>query len=428
MTYPQTLAYLYAQLPMFTRVGETAYRKDLHNTLQLCAAIDNPQHKFKTIHVAGTNGKGSVSHSMAAILQTAGYKTGLYTSPHLKDFRERIRINGQMIPEQNVIDFVAQNQHLFGQLSPSFFEVTVAMAFDYFANEAVDIAVIEVGLGGRLDSTNIINPLLSIITNIGYDHVNILGNTLPKIAFEKAGIIKHKTPVVIGEYNSDTKPVFLAKAEEQHAPILFASQQFELVYDEMKGDYRALELVNTENQSRIKLALDLTGSYQTKNIVTILSAISQLKKTGFTINNTHLVTALKQVKSLTGLNGRWQTLQKKPLIICDTGHNQDGINEVLKNINNLTYNKLHIVLGMVSDKDTHKILSLLPQNARYYFCAPSLPRALPAQQLQADAWVLGLAGDFYASVIDALTAAKIKASDDDFIFVGGSTFVVAEVV
>ncbi len=428
MTYPQTLAYLYAQLPMFTRVGETAYRKDLHNTLQLCAAIDNPQHKFKTIHVAGTNGKGSVSHSLAAILQTAGYKTGLYTSPHLKDFRERIRINGQMIPEQNVIDFVAQNQHLFGQLSPSFFEVTVAMAFDYFANEAVDIAVIEVGLGGRLDSTNIINPLLSVITNIGYDHVNILGDTLPKIAFEKAGIIKHKTPVVIGEYNSETQPVFLAKAEEQHAPILFASEQFELVYDEMKGDYRTLELVNTENLSCIKLALDLTGSYQTKNIITILSAVSQLKKIGFTISNTHLITALKQVKSLTGLNGRWQTLQKKPLIICDTGHNQEGINEVLKNINNLIYNKLHIVIGMVSDKDTHKILSLLPQNASYYFCAPSLPRALPAQQLQADALLFGLLGDFYPSVNDALTVAKIKASDDDFIFVGGSTFVVAEVV
>ncbi len=428
MTYTQTLEYLYAQLPMFTRVGESAYRKDLHNTLQLCAAIDNPQHKFKTIHVAGTNGKGSVSHSLAAILQTAGYKTGLYTSPHLKDFRERIRINGKIIPKRNVVEFVVKNEHLFNTLSPSFFEVTVAMAFQYFATEDVDIAVIEVGLGGRLDSTNIINPLLSIITNIGFDHVNILGNTLPKIAFEKAGIIKHKTPVVIGEFNPLTKPVFLAKAEEQNAPITFAGHQVELISDKMEGNYRALEINELSNLNNVKLKLDLTGTYQIKNIVTVLSAVSQLKKQGLDISHENIYTALKKVKKLTGLNGRWQTLQKKPLVICDTGHNEDGIKEVLKNIQTIKYNNLHIVLGMVNDKEITKILALLPKNATYYFCAPNLIRAKPAQQLQTEAEEFDLVGDFYFSVKDAFLAAKTNASNNDFIFVGGSTFVVAEVI
>lgn len=428
MTYQQTLDYLYAQLPMFTRVGESAYRKDLHNTLQLCAAIDNPQHKFKSIHVAGTNGKGSVSHSLAAILQTAGYKTGLYTSPHLKDFRERIRINGKMIPKHNVIEFVAQNDHLFSKLSPSFFEVTVAMAFQYFATQEVDIAVIEVGLGGRLDSTNIINPLLSIITNIGFDHVNILGNTLPKIAFEKAGIIKPNTPVVIGEYNAQTKPVFLAKADEENAPIYFATEECKLINDELNGDYRVVEFEELTNSNIIKLSLDLSGSYQTKNTATVLSAVSQLKKLDFKLSDNNLLTALKQVKKLTGLNGRWQTLQKKPLIICDTGHNEDGIKEVLKNIQTLNYQKLHLVIGMVNDKEINKILALLPKTASYYFCAPNLPRAKPAQQLQTEANEFGLIGNFYLSVSDALNAAKTNAQPDDFIFVGGSTFVVAEVI
>ncbi len=428
MTYTQTLKYLYAQLPMFTRIGESAYRKDLHNTLQLCDAIDNPQHKFKTIHVAGTNGKGSVSHSLAAILQTAGYKTGLYTSPHLKDFRERIRINGVMIPKQNVVEFVAQNEHLFSKLSPSFFEVTVALAFQYFATEKVDVAIIEVGLGGRLDSTNIINPLLSIITNIGFDHINILGDTLPKIAYEKAGIIKPKTPVVIGEYNQLTKPVFLAKAEDENAPITFAQHQFELITDKMEGNYRALEINELSNLNNVKLKLDLTGSYQTKNVITVLSAVSQLKKQGFDISDKNIFTALKNVKKLTGLKGRWQTLQKKPLVICDTGHNEDGIKEVLKNIQTIKYYKLHLVIGMVNDKEITKILALLPKNATYYFCSPNLPRAKPAQQLQTEAAVFGLVGNFYLSVKDALAAAKSNAQSNDFIFVGGSTFVVAEVI
>jgi len=413
---------------MFTRIGEAAYRKDLFNTQQLCAAINNPQQKFRTIHVAGTNGKGSVSHSLSAILQNAGYKTGLYTSPHLKDFRERIRINGEMIPKKNVINFVAQNQYLFNQLSPSFFEVTVAMAFQYFANADVDIAVIEVGLGGRLDATNIINPLLSVITNIGFDHVNILGDTVPKIAFEKAGIIKPNIPVVIGEYTNETKPVFLAKADEQNALIIFANQQYELIANEMQASYRNVAFKNLENQNILNLELDLTGTYQTKNIATVLSAVSQLKKLGFLINDRHLKNALKDVKNLTGLNGRWQTLQKNPLIICDTGHNEDGIKEILKNIKTINYKNLHIVIGMVNDKDCATILSLLPQNATYYFCAAKLPRAKLAQQLQNEAMAFRLKGNVYVSVKNALAAAKKNALEDDFIFVGGSTFVVAEVL
>ena len=428
MDYQQTLDYLYAQLPMFTRVGESAYRKDLHNTIALCAVLDNPQHKFKIIHVAGTNGKGSVSHMLAAILQIAGYKTGLYTSPHLKDFRERIRINGEMIPQQNVIDFVTQNKHLFQELLPSFFEVTVAVAFEYFANENVDIAIIEVGLGGRLDSTNIIQPEVSVITNIGMDHMHILGNTLVEIAKEKAGIIKTNMPVVIGEFTPETKSVFLAKADDVNALITYASQEWEVISDKLLDGKRALELRNTTLQKNIQLKLDLTGTYQTKNALTVLSAVSEICKKGFNISDEHIISALAQVKYLTGLNGRWQTLQTQPLIICDTGHNEDGIKEVIKNIDTITFKNLHIVIGMVNDKDSRKVLGLFPQNATYYFCAPNLPRAKSALDLQNQALEFGLKGDAYPSVFDAFTAAKRKANADDFIFVGGSTFVVAEVV
>ena len=428
MDYQQTLDYLYAQLPMFTRVGESAYRKDLHNTIALCAELGNPQHKFKTIHVAGTNGKGSVSHMLAAILQTAGYKTGLYTSPHLKDFRERIRINGEMIPQQNVVDFVEQNSRLFIELSPSFFEVTVAMAFEYFAQEKVDIAIIEVGLGGRLDSTNIIQSEVSVITNIGMDHMHILGNTLDEIAKEKAGIIKTNTPVVIGEFTPETKSVFLAKADDVNAPITYASQEWEVISDKLLDGKRALELRNPTLQKNIQLKLDLTGTYQTKNVRTVLSAISEICKKGFSVKDEQIISALAQVKYLTGLNGRWQTLQIQPLIICDTGHNEDGIKEVIKNISTVTFKDLHMVIGMVNDKDSRKVLSLFPKNATYYFCAPNLPRAKPVLDLQNQAVEFGLIGDAYPSVLNALSAAKSKAQVDDFIFVGGSTFVVAEVV
>jgi dihydrofolate synthase/folylpolyglutamate synthase len=428
MDYQETLDYLYAQLPMFTRVGESAYRKDLHNTIALCAAIDNPQHKFKSIHVGGTNGKGSVSHMLAAILQTAGYKTGLYTSPHLKDFRERIRINGQMIPHQNIIDFVEQNQYLFQQLSPSFFEVTVAMAFEYFANEKVDIAIIEVGLGGRLDSTNIIQPVISVVTNIGLDHINILGNTLVEIAREKAGIIKTQTPIIIGEFTDETNQVFLAKADDLNAPITFASQEWKIIVDKLIANNRILELQNLIHQKTIPLNLDLTGTYQIKNVLTVLSAVSEICKKGFIISDDQIQKALSQVKTLTGLNGRWQTLQTQPLVICDTGHNEDGIKEVIKNIKSIVFKNLHIVIGMVNDKDIRKVLSLLPENATYYFCSPNLPRAMPAIELQKQAQEFGLKGDTYHSVSDALNVAKSKADVDDFIFVGGSTFVVAEVV
>jgi dihydrofolate synthase/folylpolyglutamate synthase len=348
-SYQQTLDYLYSRLPMFSRIGAGALKADLKNTLELCRRIGNPQHQFKAIHIGGTNGKGSTSHMLAAILQTAGYRTGLYTSPHLKDFRERIRINGSMIPEQDVVAFI-NNQHLdIEELSPSFFELTVAMAFHYFALQKVDIAVIEVGLGGRLDSTNVISPLLSVITNIGYDHVNILGNTLPEIAFEKAGIIKSRIPVVIGEKHPETTGIFLKKVQETQSPLSFASDEWiiEQTIADQKLSHLKVKRMATGDQAVFKpesLTTDLTGLYQLKNIATVLSALTELRKAGLTITDDQVQTALKQVKSLTGLKGRWQFLHEKPLIICDTGHNEDGIREVLAHIRAMSYRSLHIVL------------------------------------------------------------------------------------
>lgn len=435
MDYQQTLNYLYQQLPMFTRVGASAFKKDLTNTLLLCEKLDNPQQKFKSIHVGGTNGKGSTSHMLAAILQTAGYKTGLYTSPHLKDFRERIRINGEMISEQEVIDFVAGQQENINTIQPSFFEMTVGMAFSYFAKEKVDVAVIEVGLGGRLDSTNIITPLLSIITNIGWDHMNLLGNTLPEIAAEKAGIIKPFVPVVIGEYQEEVFQIFTDKAKLENAPIRFASEEWQTFIDKSSQTSTLLNVSanptekNTNPDFKSKnLALDLTGLYQLKNLKTVLSAVDELRKQGFNINDDAVFTALKSVKKLTGLMGRWQTLHDNPLIICDTGHNPEGIVEVLKNIEATSYQHLHFVLGMVNDKDPEKILSLLPKNATYYFCKPDLPRGLPADILKKQAEDYGLTGADFSSVKEALETAKKNAQPTDLIFVGGSTFVVAELV
>ncbi len=428
MDYQKTLSYLYAQLPMFTKVGLSAYKKDLQNILKLSEALGNPHHKIKTIHVGGTNGKGSVSHMMASILQTAGYKTGLYTSPHLKDFRERIRINGQMIDQNSVIEFVADNKSQFEEISPSFFEVTVAMAFNYFAKENVDIAVIEVGLGGRLDSTNIISPDLAIITNIGLDHVEILGDTPKQIAYEKAGIIKYKTPIVIGEYTSETQSVFISKAEEQEAPITFASDEYQISSINLGIDYHDVIATKMEESKKFELSLDLTGLYQTKNLATVLSSVDILNHQGYKISEIDISNALKKVKKLTNLGGRWHVHQKKPLIISDTGHNEDGIKEVIKNINEQKFEHLHIVLGMVKDKDSLKILQLLPQNATYYFSSPQLPRAKPAIELQTEALKMGLKGESYQSVNLALEAAKSAANENDFIFVGGSTFVVAEII
>jgi dihydrofolate synthase/folylpolyglutamate synthase len=444
MNYTETLDYLYTQLPMFTRVGSSAFKKDLTNTLALCELLDNPQHKFKSVHVGGTNGKGSTSHMLAAILQTAGYKTGLYTSPHLRDFRERIRINGQMITEQQVVDFVAQQQANFGQIQPSFFEMTVALAFDVFAKAQVDIAIVEVGLGGRLDSTNIINPLLSVITNIGWDHMNLLGNSLPEIAGEKAGIIKPQIPVVIGEYQPEVAQVFKQKAQEENAPLVYASEQWSVKQSKFQGQKSEAGCLDIEVSphpilpstfstflsplSTLSLRLDLTGSYQLKNIKTVLSAVNELRRQGFKISDEHLQTALRQVQHITGLAGRWQTLSTRPLTICDTGHNPEGIAEVVKNIQSVTYRHLHMVIGMVNDKDLSKVLSLLPQQATYYFCKPDLPRGLDAHELRQQAAAFGLKGHVYDAVPEALTAAQQQAGEDDLVFVGGSTFTVAEVV
>jgi len=441
MNYQETIQYLYSQLPLFTRDGASAYKADLTNTIALLDKVDNPQHKFKSVHVGGTNGKGSTSHMLAAILQTAGYKTGLYTSPHLKDFRERIRINGQMISEQQVIDFVAAHKADFDEIQPSFFEMTVALAFDVFAKEEVDIAIVEVGLGGRLDSTNVITPLLSVITNIGWDHMNILGDTLKLIAGEKAGIIKPNIPVIIGEYQEEVADVFIDKAKQERSKIIFASDVFTVSKSDFKfqvSEQPYTELIELEvkkNQTTSNprpsvsyFRLDLTGSYQLKNIKTVLCAVDELRLQGFKITDEHLKIALQLVKTLTGLHGRWEVLNRHPLTICDTGHNPEGMQEVLQNIAAVAYNKLHFVLGVVNDKDISKILTILPTNARYYFCKPDIPRGLDAKSLWLKAEGFGLHGDTYPSVKAALEAAQLAAGKDDLVFVGGSTFVVAEVV
>jgi dihydrofolate synthase/folylpolyglutamate synthase len=436
MDYQTTLDYLYSQLPMFTRDGPSAFKTDLDNTVELCKRLGDPQNKFKSVHIAGTNGKGSTSHMLAAILQTAGYKTGLYTSPHLKDFRERIRINGEMISEQDVIDFVEQHKADFEDIKPSFFEMTVAMAFDVFVKAKVDIAVIEVGLGGRLDSTNIITPLFSVITNIGWDHMNMLGNTKQLIAGEKAGVIKPGIPVIIGEYQPEVADVFIDKAKAEHAPISFASDEWEVLKSEVGGQklevgQEFIEFQVKKKNSGLKtqdLRLDLPGTYQLKNVKAVLSAVEELKRQGFVISDEHIRLALKQVKRLTGLHGRWEVLSRHPLTICDTGHNPEGITEVLENIGNVPYQKLHFVMGVVNDKDISKILAMLPKNAVYYFCKPNITRGLDADNLKQQAANFGLNGRNYPSVTDAFKAAQNNAGENDLVFVGGSTFVVAEVV
>ncbi|MET3115432.1 dihydrofolate synthase/folylpolyglutamate synthase [Pedobacter sp. CG_S7] len=428
MTYSQTLHYLYNKLPMFTRVGAIAYKKDLHNTLILCEQLGNPQHQFKTIHVGGTNGKGSTSHMLAAILQQAGYKTGLYTSPHLKDFRERIRINGKMISKGFVSNFIKEQQASFETLQPSFFEVTVGMAFSYFEQQKVDIAIIEVGLGGRLDSTNIISPELAVITNISLDHTNILGNTLRAIAGEKAGIIKHNIPVVIGERHPETDNVFIKKALETDSTLVFAADELNLSDIQIDKQYLITTIKKGTEVLFKGIKLDLTGTYQLKNVLTVVAAILKLKDLHFNISNKAVFTALKNVKKITGLKGRWQTLSNSPLIICDTGHNSAGLKEVLQNIQNTTYQNLHMVIGVLKDKDVNGFLSLLPIKATYYFTQPQLERALPAIKLADQASKHQLFGQAYDDVASALQAAKKNAGPNDLIFIGGSTFVVAEVI
>ena len=428
MTYQQTLGFLYSKLPMFTRIGAVALKNDLHNTIALCNALDQPQNKFKTVHIAGTNGKGSTSHMLAAILQQAGYKTGLYTSPHLKDFRERIRINGKMVPKSFVTNFVKAQKKLIQEIEPSFFEATVAMAFDFFAKEKIDIAVIEVGLGGRLDSTNIITPLLSVITNISLDHTHILGNTLPEIAGEKAGIIKKNIPVVIGEQQLEVEKVFLEKAKLADAQIYFADNELKVTHSRALNTHLVIDVERTQNIIYKNLKLDLAGNYQQKNILTVLEAIHQLKKIGYTISDEALYAALRNTKKITGLQGRWQTLGKQPLIICDTGHNIAGIAEVLKNIAATPHQNLHFVIGMVKDKDINGVLAILPKNAIYYFCEPNIERALSAGELFTQANSHNLQGKTYKNVTEALAMAKKSANIDDLIFIGGSTFVVAEII
>ncbi|HBW82356.1 MAG TPA: dihydrofolate synthase [Sphingobacterium sp.] len=425
--YNEAIEYLYTRLPMFTRDGASAFKKDLDNTIRLCAALDDPQRKFKTLHIAGTNGKGSTSHMLAAILAEAGYKTGLYTSPHLLDFRERIRVNGKLCEQEFVVDFVNTHRELIEEVSPSFFEITVAMAFDYFEKKKVDIAVIEVGLGGRLDSTNIIQPLLSVITNIGFDHMNLLGNTLAEIAAEKAGIIKRDTPVVISEYAEETAAVFVDKAAMEHAPIQFASDKYETKMLAVDQDYLTVQAIDP-NGHQATYQLDLKGSYQVKNLAGVLLAVDELRQLGLEISDQHIHRALKNVQTSTGIQGRWQQLSKDPFIICDTGHNEDGIHEVLKNLATTVYDKLHFVIGAMRDKDLSHMLPYLPKDAIYYFSAPDMPRAMPADVLRKEALEFGLVGLDYPSVEAAFDAAKEAYQQGNLIFVGGSNFVVAEVL
>jgi dihydrofolate synthase/folylpolyglutamate synthase len=424
MNYKETLDYLFSQLPMFQRIGSAAYKDNLDNTIALCRLLDNPENKFRSVHIAGTNGKGSTSHMLASILQSTGLKVGLYTSPHLRDFRERIKINGEMIPEERVVEFVKKYKNNFESIQPSFFEMTVGLAFDYFAEEKVDIAVVEVGLGGRLDSTNVITPEISVITNISFDHMALLGNTIEKIAAEKAGIIKPGIPVVIGETQKGSKAVFLQKAGETDSPIVFADEIFDViplqagVYDVKKNGELFLK----------ELQCQLLGSYQKKNIAAVLCTVEALNKKAYSVTVEHIRSGIGKVITQTGLLGRWQILSQKPLVIADTGHNEAGIKEVLKQIASTSHERLHFVLGMVNDKDIAKILELLPKNARYYFCKAGIPRALDANELREQAKSKSLEGDVYSSVKAALEAAKENASGNDLVFVGGSTFTVAEVV
>ncbi|MFB2120891.1 folylpolyglutamate synthase/dihydrofolate synthase family protein [Parapedobacter sp. 2B3] len=426
MTYEEAVDYLYARLPMFTRDGASAFKKDLTNTYRLCGALGNPQERFKSIHIAGTNGKGSTSHMLAAVLQRAGYRTGLYTSPHLLDFRERIRVDGAMIPREWVAVFVDAQRSLMETIQPSFFEVTVAMAFAYFAEMQVDIAVVETGLGGRLDSTNIITPLLSVITNIGLDHTAMLGDTLPEIAGEKAGIIKSGVPVVVGEWQSAVADVFERMAAHKESPLVFASTQWRVDTLGRGRQHLRLRVARQQWAESTTYALDLTGSYQAKNLPAVLCAVEELRRQGFSIADADVTYALAHVQPLTGLMGRWQTMAVRPLVICDTGHNVDGWREVLVNIKATPYQVLHMVIGVMRDKDLDHMLPLLPQGARYHFCQVAMPRALPATELRAVAGRYGLQGEAFDTVAAAVSAAKQAATANDLIFIGGSTFIVAD--
>ena len=428
MDYHQTLDYLYGQLPMYQRIGSAAYKKDLSRTEELDKYFGHPHRRFKSVHIAGTNGKGSVAHSLASILQQAGYKVGLYTSPHYLDFRERIRINGQMIHRDYVVSFVEENKAFFDRVRPSFFEMTVAMAFQYFADQNIDIAIVEVGMGGRLDSTNIITPLVSVITNIGYDHMQFLGNTLTDIAREKAGIIKQYVPVVIGHMPAGVQNVFLEIAAQKDAPIYLAANNYAVENTYMTSDGKLAFSVYHRGEIFYKnMKFGLLGQYQKKNIPVILQSIDVLRQYPyFTIDDVALFGGMEHVVENTGIMGRWQIISNNPLIVCDAGHNKDGISEVVSQIKLQRYKRLHMIFGTVSDKDINPILRLLPREAKYYFVRSSVERSMPADKLKSAAADIGLGGKAFDTVAEAIEQAMRESSQHDMIFIGGSTFVVAD--
>jgi len=431
MTYAETLAYLYQQLPMYQRVGAAGFKKGLGNTEALAAAMGNPERKFRAVHVAGTNGKGSSSNMLAAVLQAAGYRVGLYTSPHLREFTERIRLNGQELAPEYLVQWVAKWRPLFEEIEPSFFEMCVALAYSYFAEEQVDIAIVEVGLGGRLDSTNIITPLVSLITNISYDHQALLGDTLPLIAAEKAGIIKAGVPAIISQTQPEVVEVFQQKAQAEEAPLLFADQEYQVLQPvETTATAATTQLVDVQRHGAPYLAqleLGLLGEYQRLNLPGVLATVEELRQQSFTISEEALRTGLREVSRLTGFAGRWTILSREPLTICDTAHNEAGLRLTMHQLAQLPHQRLHLVLGVVNDKDVTPVLRLLPPEATYYFCQANIPRALPADALAAQAAGVGLHGAAYPTVSEAVQAARAAATAEDIIYIGGSTFVVAEV-
>ena len=428
MNYQEALDYMYSQLPMYQRIGAAAYKADLTKTIAICELTDHPYRNFKSVHVGGTNGKGSVSHMLASIMQENGLKTGLYTSPHLRDFRERIKINGEMIAKDFVASFVEKYQADFDTIKPSFFEMTFSMAMDWFSHNKVDIAIVEVGMGGRLDSTNVITPLISVITNIGLDHVQFLGHTISGIAREKAGIIKQEVPVVIGETLPDTVDVFINKAKELRAPLIIADRIVKVIKDGRHPDENNMSVMAFHDGHKTRLVCPLLGDYQLKNLATVIATTDLLKTTYTEFEGLQVFEGIKNTVSNTGLLGRWQILNKQPLTICDIGHNADGMAAVVNQIGTLEFSNLHFVLGMVNDKDVDKILAKLPMNAKYYFCKADIPRGLEAKELKMKALDYELFGEVYRSVKSAYKAAREAAGKDDLIFIGGSAFVVAEVV
>lgn len=431
MTYQQTVTYLFSQLPMFHRIGAAAYKADLSNTLTLCTILGNPERDFRSIHIAGTNGKGSTSHFIASVLQESGLKTGLFTSPHLKDFRERIKINGRMIPKSDVVAFVKHHKADFDTVQPSFFEWTFSLAAWYFAKEKTDIAVIETGMGGRLDSTNVVNPLISVITNIGLDHTQFLGTTLSKIAAEKAGIIKPGIPVIIGETQAQSAPVFNRFSRENHSKITFADQQILLKryrYTRHRSPLLKAEYHSISTNNLYTVTTPLSGKYQLKNMATVLSTLEGLQHSGLSISKESITDGIRNVIKNTGLKGRWQTISRNPLTIADIGHNPDGIREILEQIALTPHQKLHFVIGVVNDKDLSSMLGRLPKDAIYYFCKADIPRGLDAGELALQAKEFSLRGESYITVNDALAVAQQSACTDDLVIICGSAFVVAELV